>query len=238
MGIDVNAAKVVTFNPAHERRVVTDPTRPFPTATFGDLDVASIFRRRRVKHDEDDGNPLIYALKGKFGYTIAASDLRHIIRAGFQILPNALADAAFDIVVPLPSSSPVASILARRASRLVGGCPVIGCLDKATVAQVLATAPHPGAIPHRDRRVFTSQLATLQRLPEDAVIEMKTVSLRVRNYFTPIVANDLANACAGRHVLLVDDIVGSGSSLVAARTALGDAGAASVAALTLLSRLR
>ena len=237
MGIDVNAAKVVTFNPGHERRVVTDPNRPVPSTAFGDLHVVSVFRRRRVKHDEDDGNPLIYALKRKFGYTIAASDLRQIVRAGHQILPAALDGTSFDLVVPLPSSSPVASILARRASRMAGGCDVVSCLDKATVAQVLASAPHPDAIQQRDRRIFTSHLATLQRLPGDSVIEMKTVPLRVRHHFTPIVANALVDACAGRHILLVDDIVGSGSSLVAAAAALGVAGAGPTTALTLLSRL-
>lgn len=237
MGIDVDAAKVVTYNPTHEHRVATDPARPFPTARYGSLEVVSIFRRRRAKHDDDDGNPLIYALKDKFGYTIALADVRQLLMAGQQILPAALATLAFDIVVPVPSSSPVASIVARRASRAGGPYPIVECLDKATVAQVLAQAPAPDQVKSRDRGFYTSQLARMQETPGNEFIEMKSVPLRVRRYFTPIAANALAPACAGLHVLVVDDIVGSGTSLVAAQSALLAAGAAGISAMTLLSRL-
>lgn len=237
MGIDVDAAKVVTYNPTHEHRVATDPARPFPKVRYGSLEVVSIFRRRRTKHDDDDGNPLIYALKGKFGYTIARADVRQLLTVGQQILPVALSALAFDMVVPLPSSSPVASILAKRAARTGGSSQIVKCLDKATIGQVLAQAPAPDEVKSRDRGFYTSQLARMQDIPGDQIIEMKSVPLRVRNYFTPIAANALAPACAGRHVLLVDDIVGSGASLMAAQAALLAAGAVSISGVTLLSRL-
>lgn len=237
MGIDVDAAKIVTFNPAHEQRVATDPTRPIATMRLGALHVVSVFRRRRAKHDDDDGNPLIYALKGKFGFTMPPADLRKLVKAGHVILPLALDGLDADMVVPLPSSSRVADIIGRRAARVLGGRPVVNCLDKATVGQVLDAAPGVDVVKQRDRGIYTSQLARLQELPADDVIEMKSVTMRVRPYLTPIAANALANACAGRHVLLVDDIVGSGSSLISAQAALLASGAASISALTLLSRL-
>ena len=237
MGIDVNA-KVVTFNAAHEHRVVTDTTRPVPRARIGSLEVVSIFRRRSVRTDNDDGNPLIYALKGKFGYTIPGPDLRLILRAGRTILPTALQGLAFDLVVALPSSSPLAQLLATRAARLRNGCPLLACLDKASVEQVLASAPPTHMVEKRLRGDYTSQLARLQRQSPGLPIEMKTVKVPLRGYFRPIVANGLAVQCHGYHVLLVDDIVGSGTSLLAAEAGLRAAGAASVSALTLLGQLR
>jgi len=237
MGIDVNDAKVVTYNPNHEHRVVTDPSRPIPSVRYGTLQVVSIFRRRQVGHDGDDGNPLIYALKGKFGYTMPGQDFRHICRAAHTILPNALAGLLYDTVVPLPSSSKVAHILAVRAARLHRNCSVLPCLDKATIGQVLSLAPPVNAVMKRHRGDYTSQLAKMQRLDPAAAIEMKAIKLPLRPYFTPIVANHFAAQCAGQRVLLVDDILGSGSSLLAAEAALHAFGAQSVEGMTLLSRL-
>lgn len=162
MGIDVSAARVVTFNAAHEHRVVTDTTRPVLRTHIAPLDVVSIFRRRRVRGDDLDGNPLIYALKGKFGYTMPGPDLREVLRAARTILPIALRGIGFDLVVPLPSSSPLSRLLATRAARS-GGCSSIACLDKATTGQVLANAPPVDMIEKRLRRDYTSQLARLQR---------------------------------------------------------------------------
>ena len=234
MGIDVNNAKVVTLNPAHENRVATDPQQAIATAKYGPLDVISLFRRRRTKHDNDDGNPLIYALKGIRGYTIAISDVRRLVTNAREILPRALIGQTYDIVVPLPSSSPVSIILAKRVA---ANYPVIECLDKATVAEVLAAAPAPNAVKERDRSYFTSQLARMQDAPGNDVIQMKSVMLRIRQYFDPLSSNVLVSECVDRNVLLVDDIVGSGTSLISAQKALLAAGATSVSALTLLSRL-
>lgn len=238
MGIDVDAAKVVTLNPAHEQRVVTDPARALSAITLKGMDVVSLFARRRVGHDEDDGNPLIYALKGRKGYTIPSADLRKFLAIAQQLLPRAIADREFDLVVPLPSSAAVANKLGLRAARSRGVLPILPCLHKATIADVLAAAPALDAVKARDRGWYTTQLARLQQVAPDETIEMKTVPLRVRPYFTPIAGNALAGGCAGRHILLVDDIVGSGASLLAARDALLAAGAAGVRALTLMSRLR
>lgn len=238
MGIDVNDAKSVTFNPAHQQRVVTDPDTALSFAQFGDLQVVSLFRRKRSNHDDNDGNPLIYALKRKQGYSMPLADLRQLVKAAQLIIPQALGGAQYDIVVPLPSSSNVAHVLAKRASRFGGACPLLPCLEKARVAQVLHAAPHPDEVRKRNRRFYTSQLARFGEAPGDEVIEMKKVPLAVRGYFTPIAANDLVSGWEGRHVLLVDDIVGSGTSLLAAKAALLAAGAEGVRAMTLLSRLR
>lgn len=93
-------------------------------------------------------------------------------------------------------------------------------------------------VERRLRGDYTSQLARLQRQDSRRAIEMKTVKVPLRGYFRPIIANVLAAQCHGRHVLLVDDIVGSGTSLLAAEADLRAAGAAGVSALTLLGQLR
>lgn len=237
MGIDVSAAKVVTYNPAHQRRVVTDVSRAPPVTNLDGVRVASIFQRRTVKSDNLDGNPLIYALKGKFGYTMPYGSFRGILGCAKVILPTALAGIHYDVVVPLPSSSSVAAIFAKRASRARGGCPIRHCFEKATHGQALALAAPVAEVEARWRRDYKAQLNQLQKANPDHMFEMKHVKLPLRPYFTPLVANETAAQLVGANILFVDDILGSGTSLIAAAKALQPHGPAAMAGLTLMSPL-
>jgi len=237
MGIDVSPTKVVTFNAQHEHRVVTDPARSIPFAKAGAIEVVSIFARKTTRQDNDDGNPLIYALKGKFGYTIPAADFRKIYRRAMIILPAALAARQVDMIVPLPSSSGVARILAERVNRLIPEAELCECLIKATIGAVLPNMPAANAVPGRLRGDYTSLLRALQKSNPDTEIQMKRIKLPLRWYVAPIVAGMGAQACKGRAILLVDDIFGSGSSLQSAGDALSVFQPASVSGLTLLGKL-
>lgn len=238
MGIDVSASKVVTFNPAHEQRVNTDPQRTVSRINLDDIVVASIFRRRKFGHDTQDGNPLIYAIKGKFGFTIPRRDFQEIHTRALQILPLALAELGeFDIVIPLPSSSNVARLLARRIVRSRPGSVLLDCLDKATVAHVLASALPPTALSRGLARLYVTQLNTYQKLSPNSLVEMKKVNSRIRPFINPVVAGAGAGACGLLRVVLVDDIYGTGATLRGAVSALQPFGPASICALTYLSRL-
>lgn len=238
MGIDVSAAGVVTFNDAHEQRIVTDPLRPMATHHLGPVPVVSIFKRRRVKHDTGDGNPLIFALKGKKGFTIPRRDFVEIYSRAATRLPAALDEVPdFDVVIPLPSSSNVAAILARRVVRLRPGAALLECLEKASVAHVLAMSPAPASLPARVRKPYKRVLSTLQGLPRNSAVEMKRVPLQVRPYINPIIAGPTVARCGGLRVLLVDDIFGSGASLEGAISAMMPSAPASLCGLTFLSRL-
>ena len=238
MGIDVSPAKVVTFNPQHQQRVITDPVRKPPVQSFGKLEVVSIFARRRVRHDSHDGNPLIYALKGKFGYTMPYRSFRDIYDCVSLILPQSLEGIEFDVIVSLPSSSKVAAIFAKRASRCGGRCPIVSCLDKATFGEVLKSAPPPEDVERRFRAAYKSQHHVLQKENPAHIFQMKHVKLPFRPYFTPVIANHHGNEIKGHRVLLVDDILGSGTSIAQAAVAISPYQPLSVVGLTLMGQLR
>lgn len=237
MGIDVSDTRVVTFNPDHERRVVTDIARRPPHQTLGTLQVVSVFARKKVAADDLDGNPLIYALKGKAGYTIPYGSFRAIHQRAAAILPVALGGIDYDMVVPLPSSSAVAAIVAERASRLAGRCPIVRCLAKSTFGEVLHTAPPVHMVESRFRRDYRRQLADMQKAGPSATFEMKKVKSALRGYFRPVNATVDAAAVTGRRVLLVDDILGSGTTMIAAAQSLGAFAPLDIAGLTLMGKL-
>jgi len=237
MGIDVNDEKAVIYNPSHQQRVITDPSRPISEFVYRDLRILSVFSRRRIQNDNSDGNPLIYALKGIRGYTMSRRDFVNFYQCAAARLAKALADIEYDVVVPLPSSSKVCHILAERASRLSSRCAIEICLSKSTIGGALHLAPSPKTVETRLRKDYTSQLNSLQKSNPLSPIEMKLIKLSIRKYFHPIVGRENILNCANRNVLIIDDIVGSGTSLSAVNVLLKTAGAERVSALTLLGRL-
>lgn len=130
MGIDVSATKVVTYNPMHQQRVVTEVSRSPLVTQLDGLQVVSIFQRRPVRRDNSDDNLLIYAFQGKFGYTMPNASFREILECAKAILPGALSGLQYDVVAPLPSSSKVAAIFAKRAARAQVHCLIIQCFEK------------------------------------------------------------------------------------------------------------
>ena len=119
MGIDVSSLKIVTYNPGHQQRVVTDIARSPPLVRLDNIDVTSIFRRQSVATDTSDGNPLIYALKGRRGYTLPYADFCSIYRCASIILAKVLPTIDYDVVVPIPSSSKVVEIFAKDRKSVV-----------------------------------------------------------------------------------------------------------------------
>lgn len=61
---------LVGYNPHHQKNVDTNDINnpiPFETTVFG-YNSYSLFKRKGHGGSDNDGNPLIYALKGKEGY--------------------------------------------------------------------------------------------------------------------------------------------------------------------------
>ena len=101
-GIDFdNKSMTVWFTPSEERYVDTslenNPTLDKEIMT--DVEVWSIFKRvKDVKRD--DGNPLIYALKGENGWEFRdESDLEAIERQ-FNLIAEKLAQGGFPVDAP------------------------------------------------------------------------------------------------------------------------------------------
>jgi hypothetical protein len=236
VGIDVSDCKVVTYNPNHQQRVITS-LNGARKINLGAVNVSSIFGRRKTGRDERDGNPLIYALKDIRGYSITHASVRKLYICAKINLPACLANAPYCSVVPLPSSSGLVQILSRRLARIKGGCPIISCLDKASIAQVLTSAPESQIVEKRYRKKYISQINALQKMEQNDLFQMKVVDMALRPYFTPLMKNDSANNIIGADVLLVDDILGSGTSITSAAKCLFDVGARSVSGITLMGSL-
>ena len=117
-GIDIKD-NTVAFNPSHQDNVDTnDPWNPKPI--YNEVDgyrVISVFKRK-MTDDKQDGNPLIYALKGKqWKFKHPQYDIMALLRR-FVAVTKEL-NEKFDLIITTPSSNPLNNEILKRVVRIL-----------------------------------------------------------------------------------------------------------------------
>lgn len=242
MGIDVfdhNRPKTVTLTDAHEKRVVTAVEKNPSRSEIDGLVVHNVFRRTKTGDAERDGNPLIYALKGLNGYTVAPFWRARILNRATQIVDKMSADLVdFDHVVHVPSSNAFCSEFAALVSQVVGApCLAPTFLRKKTTDEVLADFPEiPATVRQQDKQAFGRQLAEWRRLPLGSSVQMKLVAPAVRQHVDAFTTIEPMPNLHGANVLIADDLHSSGASIASVARILVRSGA-TVSAICFLSAI-
>lgn len=119
-GIDIDKNRsTVAFNPSHQNYVDTnDPWNPKPIYNEVDgYNVISIFTRK-MTDDKQDGNPLIYALKGKdWRFKNPQYDIMALLRR-FVAVTKELKEK-FDIIITIPSSNRLNTEILHKITRII-----------------------------------------------------------------------------------------------------------------------
>ena len=193
MGIEVRqylGKREVLHTSHHQNLVDTSVSRSPYRQRAGDLTVWSIFRRRKARGGDGDGNPLVYALKGMKNYTISNKDL-WAMRAGFNAnLEKFMDSKIFDQIAPMPSNAPIARLVAKKALMHQRGCLLRGGLfSKLTTEEVAPQLEE--ALEHRDfpprLRGETQRLINTLRNRPPNDFTMKLVHQRPRPFICPVV---------------------------------------------------
>lgn len=120
-GIDIDKKnKIIKFNSKHEKNINTsvifNPTDSEINVDGINYRVISIFRRKE-NEDKTDGNPLIYALKGLYGWKIDTKDitglLKQFIRISEKIKPE------YDTIISITSSSRINKEFLERLNKII-----------------------------------------------------------------------------------------------------------------------
>ncbi|TCR76686.1 hypothetical protein [Rhizobium sp. BK376] len=148
MGLRIEGNVVIVDHDITEHLATTaegNPTRD----DLDDFTVFSVFQRKRTSAKQarqretrvlGDNCPLIYALKQRDGLSVGLSSIK-LLNAHIPTILDAVVghlEGQFDSIVPMPSSSPLALILAKRLSRLSKRPYFKGVFLKATNAQASA----------------------------------------------------------------------------------------------------
>jgi hypothetical protein len=236
------ALSYVSINLAHndglDMSLAGNPTR----SLLNGFPVYSIFRRRRLSTSDADGNPLIYALKEMKKFRIDATNAGLMWDTASKILAQWELPWQPTSVLALPSRHTTSSDLAAVISDRFGIEQFHSdSICKKSVGEVIADAEQfkeAGGVPDADMSEFKKQLGRLSSAPANRTFQMKEIkSVRVRHYFQPWKSTSVAAVPLGRDVLLVDDLVGSGASLLTCARHLEDQGCSVLGGLSLFSQL-
>ncbi|MBS0057794.1 phosphoribosyltransferase [Yersinia sp. Marseille-Q3913] len=220
MGFTVDVAnRLVTVDHSHNNYSVTTPAgNPTVLTLSNGLKVTSIFSRtkgkkgkRGVKDPPGDNSPMLYALKGMHQLQTtrrAVMDLPVYVAAGFQ----------WDWLLPLPSSSNLTALFANRVcSRSGVGVCHHGAMVKISAQQVLKNL-EALQIKATDRSAIREAVNRFIKYnsPQTA-FQIKAISrTSLRPYINPLMWGHLPAVVPPRRVLLIDDMVTTGTSLVCA----------------------
>lgn len=240
MGIMVSEQKAVSLNDSHEDGVDTS-VEANPTHSFiKGLHVHHIFSRNGKGKRRDDGNPLIHALKGQKSFTITQHWKSQLFNRAVEILakmPHELRD--FDQCIAVPSSSP----FCRECAQLISGALGVPLLEgqtlhKKLIGEVLADiASNPPKVRPGLKNDYTTQLNTWQQADPAAICQAKLVETSIRPLFDFLKpAKDLPEL-VGKRLILIDDIMSSGSSMLSGRAILANQLGAEVQGVTFLGRV-
>ncbi|ALG68058.1 phosphoribosyltransferase family protein [Beggiatoa leptomitoformis] len=220
MGIDVSPNKVVTFNATHNRLVNTNIEQIPMEHEITGCKISCIFQRR--KSSSGDGNPLIYALKGKDGYSISRRELTKFLGSFYVLLEKILGQKSADIIVPMPSSHPIALIIARRIARRMNNQVLIlnNLFQKKTIDEVsseLEDLLQNSLLSKKECRSIEQLIARLGKV-KGKMFSMKNVDIKSRAYINPLKLSLHSPEISMTllRIIVVDDLVASGSTLSAA----------------------
>ena len=242
MGITITDSNVVHLDDKHENRVDTSLAgNPQAAVRQGLPPIHYVFQRnQRGSKDTGDGNPLIYALKEINGFRMGAGEKALVMERAGQILDKLSPLLIGDGVLVTPSSKPFvgefANLLATRSGlRLLGA----DCVRKRTIREMLEVygAGPPPDMTTGQKKAFNTTLARWRLANGDLPVPMKELLPKARTHFSPITLTDTAPNVAGLRIVLVDDLMSSGSTLRSMVRCLTEAGADITSCVFFLSDL-
>ncbi len=120
-GIDIDTSdKTVAFNPTHQEYVDTnDPWTPYPIYNeVNGYKVISIFERKQTD-DKQDGNPLIYALKGKYNWFFKNPNYDYLALLRRFVAVCKELNEQYDVIITTPSSNSLNTEILHKIIRLI-----------------------------------------------------------------------------------------------------------------------
>lgn len=244
MGFNVdNDLKLVTVDHSHNNYAVTTIDGNPITSIYDGLTVTSIFRRTKNKRGESDlgdNSPMLYAFKGMHGLTTQYSSVASLTKHFYEILDNFFTEknSPWDIVIPMPSSHDIANIIGKRVVRMgVAGKFEPYALKKIT-AQDAQMQARDLRIASKDRTQINDFIKRFAKSNSwDTDFQMKSIAApKLRKHINPVTLGRLSTRVPPSKILLVDDMVTSGTTLTYAKQAIQERyPMARIEALTLLS---
>ncbi|MCW3784709.1 phosphoribosyltransferase [Defluviimonas salinarum] len=162
-------------------------------------------------------------MKGMNGYRIVPMYRRMFFRRAKEIIETISEDLVADFVMPVPSSYGFCNEFSLLLSEWLGIQHIVpDFLGKRTIGGILENGiVEPQAIENkRTRTLYASQLAAWRKMDADQHIAMKELDPKIRPLFQPLEVMSDVSHIAGANILIVDDLMSTGTSIRSASEAL------------------
>ncbi|HDS1207810.1 TPA: phosphoribosyltransferase [Shewanella algae] len=218
MGLVVDkTSRLVTVDHKHNRYCVTT-VNGNPSVIFQNgLKITSVFSRTKGRWDTSVGDncPMLYALKRLNNLNTTPRDVAALCVSFRKILPVFLESGfTWDWIIPLPSSSDVCGRFAGKVHKQSSiGIIQPEALKKISAAQALADVRNLHISAKDKTKLKTSIFRFIKANGEEAPFQIKSVDTALRHHINPLIWGRCHSNTPPTKVLLVDDMVTSGTSL-------------------------
>ncbi len=240
MGINV-CNKVVQIDDTHNWGVNTSVNDNPTISNVGNITIHQIFSRNKGhKRSKDDGNPLIYAMKGLYQYTITPADRIFLMNRASQIVAGLTKSLRFDCILHAPSSNAFAGEIANMIMGMTS-VSILSCdfIRKKNMGELIAQyGSGISNLKPSHKSEYKHLMGVWRDANPDKLVSMKSVDTKIRTYIEPMILDGNSPNLMGKRVLIVDDLMASGSTIGSIAGIVTQLGAKEVTGLCFLSKLR
>lgn len=240
-GVDIDVInKIVKFNDNHEENVDTSIFINPTEYKLKDTDIISIFKRKE-NTDKTDGNPLIHALKGNYGWKIDDKSIIELFKQFIKISKKIKDN--YDTIICVQSSSTLNTKFLYRLNRVIKSKnQITDIFNKISASEILEKYVDTPNMSEKDAKVIINSLRKM--IEKDNYFTYKEIPTNLRKYICnscTIYGNDIlkyAGAINDKNILILDDTISSGETISDNVKAIRDTfNPASITVVTLFSAL-
>ena len=190
--------------------VPTDEPKLTVYSTFQRHKAPRSSSRDRTTRKVGDNCHLLYALKGKDGLKTTFGAIRRLLLNFDSIIEDMLDQSdGYDVVIPMPSGHKISDIYAKRLARRFQ-CEVnYSVFDKISAARALELL-HESPLSSPDKSRIKARL-------NPTIFSLKDIPVEFRQYFPPVIVAPGGAQFGHKRYLLADDLLSTGTTLVAAK---------------------
>lgn len=201
-----------------------NPTYDFTQCQHRAMRITSVFKRYGYDGKGKpigDNCPWIYGVKRKQNLIVSYSGVKPLVAPFQEIISKFATDCAqrgmqFDVIIPMPSSHRIASVLARRTSEALGKIPIEQGVFLKSTSQDVQNMVDGTDIPRGAKINIVNAIS--KAAESGKAFSLSDVKPIFRQYVSPV--SLVPGQYTWRNILLVDDLYATGQTLIAAKEAL------------------
>lgn len=241
-GIDIdNIKKIIKFNNSHEDNTDTSEYLNPTYYKIKDINVISIFKRKQ-NLDKNDGNPLIYALKGNYNWKIDDKSVLQLFKQFIKISKK-IKDT-YNTIISIQSSSSLNTNFLYRLNKIIKSeNQITDIFSKLPASEILEKYVDTPNMSEKDARIIINSLRKM--IEKDDYFTYKEIPTNLRKYICnscTIYGNDIlkySEMINDKDILILDDTISSGETISDNVKAIIDTfSPKSITVITLFSKLQ